>query len=283
MQLGLYLKLNEKIKGIISQYQLNSKFEINELEETHKNLVSLIAKKPLYEDLKIGLINAYNELLKGNTDFLAKNDASYHLYLWRLHQRIINEKKKLKIGELPEELRKFNRILHSKKAFFREGSIYYIVSLIGSAKGHITSVKTDDATINLEYNDHCIGRLTILRKRLEKKGWVCTYIKVLEDIFPKKEASKNYFFTALKQKQKGDLETLAWELAIGIDTDWIIVDELKEWTDEEMENEIRLVETAYMLWDIFKIKPRDFLQIVRSTIRISLDNSPQKNCRRMVD
>jgi len=274
MRIDAYNKINEALKNFIFLYQKSSVFSKEEFEGLHKQLLKIIEKETLYEDLRIRLINAHNEIMQNNNlDFLAKDmENSYHIILWKIHDRIIKEKEKkekISIRQLPKELREFNRILGSKKIFLKEDNIYYIISLIGCANGHITNLKIFENHLYFEYNDHSPSRTQLLRERMTKVGWNCSKIKVLKDIFPKKEGADNYFFTAEKERKEDDLRFLAIQMDLMIDTDWLLLDETKDFTQEEFNNELLLMRTAFMLWDIFGINPRAFLNIIRNLLVLS--------------
>jgi hypothetical protein len=194
------------------------------------------------------------------------------MILWRLHQRITRLTEKIvKEENLSPELKIFDKTLSSKKVFMKEGDVYFVISYLGNAEGHISTLKITESKLFFEYNDHCPARTIVLMKRLSNYGWKCSEMRILKNVFPEKEVSHNYFFTAEKIYKSGDgeLKRLATELEIGIDTDWILLDDTVEFTTEELDNEIKIVESAFMLYDIFKLEPRAYLDSVKILISVN--------------
>lgn len=264
MKLSKYNKINEEIKTFISDFQLSKEgiISLNEFTKLHNELLNFIKKEEMYMDCRIGLINAYNKIVKGNLDFIAKDlKESYHIWLWKLHRKIIKNKEKINKKQLPKEIREFSRSL-SKNKIFKEGNIYFITFLMGNAFGHIGTIKISDK-IELEYNDHSESRARAIRNRLEKKGYKCSEIKILKNIFPKQQVSNNCFFSAEKWKIDGDLNYLAESLILLIDCDWLIVSDKKPYTEEEIENETKILETLLILYDICGILPKNLANLIR--------------------
>jgi len=260
-------QVNENLKSFITDYQLTKKFDKDKFIELHNQLSYSLDNNKLYEDLFIYLKNAINQILDGNLDYLIKEEYSYHNILWKLHQRIISFQKHISLKDLSKEFKKFNEILKTKKFFLKdkENNIYYIITTIGSAIGHISTIKIDK-NIRLEYNDHSPSRIYLIKKLLEKENFGCSEIKILKNIFPKKETSDNLFFIAEKKKEDNDLQKLAEIMEACIDIDWILLDAKKPYTQEELNNEIKLLEGIYVLYEVYKIKPKKIIKKINETI-----------------
>jgi hypothetical protein len=264
--------INEELKILILEYQVKSVFDSVRFENLHKSLLKLISDNDFYEDLRIGFIDAYNKInsVFGGISWLINSDKkSYHTLLWQLHSRIMKSADSVPIRKLPKDIQEFNRILKSKKKIFAYEGYYLIVSNIGRAKGHITTIKVSEFSLSIEYNDHSPTRTDLLFKELIKRGYSCNNPKVLKNIFPKSQTSDNYFFTAEKRRSDDDLRELANLLKIIIDIDWIMIDPKKPLIDDECRNELLLLDTAFMLYDLYDIQPVCFLDIVKNLIRIS--------------
>lgn len=271
LNLNEFNLVNEKIKSFISEYQLMSNFSASEFEKLHNELVECLDKKDFFEDLRLQLIFAFKQVDSGHIEYLYKHADSYHMLLWKIHKRLTQIQEKVDLNQLSEEneLKRFDKLLSSKKAVFKENSTYFIVSYLGEAIGHISTIKVEVEKLTLEYNDHAPARTLVLISRLEKLGWNCSQMKTLKNIMPKEHSANNYFFLATKKRVKGDLEKLAIELELCIDTDWIILEDGEEYTDEELQREIKLIETAYILYDIYKLVPKDFLDMVTTILHIN--------------
>jgi hypothetical protein len=284
MKLGKYIKANEGMKQLVSKYQQSKEFNLQEFKKLNEDIFNSSVEKQkdlaLFEDCLIKLLEFSKKIEEGATEWLVgKQEDNYHYWLWKLHQRIIQKEKALKTRELPKYLRIFNKILKSPKYFFRgekEGE-FFIATKIGCALGHQSTIHILPNSISVEYADHSPSRTLTLLERMKKKGFICSEMKVLKDIFEKRDEGKNnYFFSAekfyLSEKQEDLEKTILWlalDLYLGIDVDWLILNTKSAYTQEEIDNEKKILELAFLMHDIFGLKPKHLCDMLLTLLRVS--------------
>jgi hypothetical protein len=256
-----FYRINSELKSLITEYQKEGYFDFERFKSTHNSILELIGSYEVFSDLQFKFIDSYNHILNGNMDFLVKEPLNYHNLLWQLHHRLtMIDGNRLEKWELPIELAEFDKILKSEKIFLKEQDIYYILTKIGDAEGHLTSIRLSRDSIRIEYNDHSPSRTYLFKNLLEKKGWNCSEIKILREVFQKSETSDNLFFGASIEIKPEETRTwpeyLAEMFDAIIDIDWILLDSRKPYSREEMDNEIKILEAAFILFEIYKIKPK---------------------------
>jgi hypothetical protein len=278
MNLNKFNSINEAIKNFISGYQQSRILDTKKLKKLHDELLETVAihrtDLALYEDILVKMEECIGRINKGQLGFLVGTEKQdYHYLLWVLHQKIISKEKHLKIRELPKYLRKLNKTLKSAKYFFKTEKGYLISARIGDALGHFTSMTIEENRLLIEYSDHSPSRTRMLQRRMIKKDFGYSPISVLKDIFARRdEGSNNYLFNCWKtydeqQDLEKDLLYFGKSLSLLIDTDWLILDSKSEITEEEIENETKILEMAFMLYDLFELKPKNFTEMLLTLIR----------------
>lgn len=279
MNINKYQKINEEIKQFITDYQKTKILDIKKFHKLHEKLIQTVAYHrkdlALYEEIVLKMEEYFGRIKKGELDLLVgKDTGNYHHMLWKLHDRITRKKEHLKIRELPKYLREFNKRLKSDKYFFKEGENYFITTRIGEAMGHVSTIKISSHRVYIEYNDHDFSRTFVLRERMQKKGFECSDISIMKEVFAKRdEGNNNYLFTCWKEYEKQeelekDLLYFAESIKIFIDCDHLIVD-VKTGTDEEFKNEAKVLELACFLYDNFRLLPKNFCDNLLTLLRIN--------------
>lgn len=254
-------KINGRLKVLISSYQLLNDFNSHIFSLLHNKLMSLLGKNFYLEDLKFQLIHTYNKIMKGEMVYLVKKANSYHYILWELHSRIVSMGKNIDKRFFPESIIEFDDILNTPKKILINNGYFFIITTLGNAQGHLSTIKIKEDMVYLEYNDSCKIRTEILKDRFTKKGWECSEIQVLEDIFPEKEGKDNYFFYAKHKDYINTMRDLAIELKICINTDWITINQDKKYKESEYKKEKQVILEAYQNYDKTGIPPREFLKV----------------------
>lgn len=280
MNLNKYNKINEEIKQFITDYQKTRILDIKKFHKLHEKLIQTVAYHrkdlALYEEIVLKMEEYFGRIKKGELDLLVgKDTGNYHHLLWKLHDRITRKKEHLKIGELPKYLREFNKKLKSDKYFFKEGENYFITTRIGEAVGHVSTIKISSHRVYIEYNDHSPSRTRFLQRRMGKKEFECSEISVMKEVFAKRdEGDKNYLFTCWKvhgrqEELEKDLLWFADTLTNAIDIDWLIIDSKSDIKEEEIENETKILELAFLMYDTFALKPKHFCDNLLTLLRIN--------------
>jgi hypothetical protein len=278
MNLNKFNAINEAIKQFITSYQQSKELDLEGFEKLHKKLMECVSKKrkdlSLYEEIILQMLGIAEKIKNGDTEALInKGTDNYHYWLFKLHERIMKKEKALKIRQLPKYLRDFNKILKSPKYFFKQEEDYLICTRIGLAMGHQTVITILKGRVKIEYNDHSPSRSESLRRSMQKKGYVCSEISVIKDIFEKRDEGKsNYLFSAEKgyEKQEDLEKDVLWfgqSLRILVDCDWLILDAKSEPTKEEIENETKILDLALVCYELFALKPKHFCDMLLTLIR----------------
>jgi len=235
-QLARFEVENEKIKKIITDFQLkviDRNTMAERLSGPHTRIVDIIQKLPgVYRAFMPRLNEAYINIKKGLTEFVAAAEKSYHNILFELHDLLLRQIQKAAkrwllvrftgwahVSEMPAEARDF---AHAFNRFFRaapgrQRASTFITKRAGGWKAyikmgqmpvHYTILYKDREQLTLTFSDYVKGRAESVKDILTKDLLFNVVSEMSIKWTEKEMAFDTNYLTEFTTKGEADMERL---------------------------------------------------------------------------